>query len=356
VCVCVSRRHTRILTFPSTSPFSLPTAELGRGFDSDKDIHDLKKKQVHQLTQLLREAKFAPPNGKCLSPAGEYNLRLGIIKEIDPDFVATHSEPCKVFDGHPFIVQAGVSLGGKDAKPGVHVYRFANRIPLLFEAGNDVASVVCSKKVRWSSYKMNHKQDKIGVFVSIVSTKIPFKGTSKEYIGNDNGVMSDTIKKAITRCCIQIKSKIAKRETIKRQRDRKRNMTKYVPDVTRAIMAVLGAIADPKGDAAEIGPFCKRRKLARDDDDDTKMELNTFEHLADRIIEQVSSQEVTESKLAEKLKKHIEQVDAELALEHVTSIGRNAQTKDLLYVVPADASRFTHRISAPCFHFSPLHP
>lgn len=32
---------------------------------------------------------------------------------------------------------------------------------------------------------MDHKRDKIGVFVSIVSTKIPFKGTGKEYIGDD---------------------------------------------------------------------------------------------------------------------------------------------------------------------------
>lgn len=37
----------------------------------------------------------------------------------------------------------------------------------------------------WSSYKINQQQDKIGVFVSIVSTKIPFKGTGKEYIGDD---------------------------------------------------------------------------------------------------------------------------------------------------------------------------
>lgn len=37
----------------------------------------------------------------------------------------------------------------------------------------------------WSSYKINQTQDKIGVFVSIVSTKIPFKGTGKEYIGDD---------------------------------------------------------------------------------------------------------------------------------------------------------------------------
>ena len=33
--------------------------------------------QTNQLTQLLHEAKFRQPSGSCLSPAGEYNLRLG---------------------------------------------------------------------------------------------------------------------------------------------------------------------------------------------------------------------------------------------------------------------------------------
>lgn len=38
-----------------------------------------------------------------------------------------------MFEGHAFVVEAGVSLGGRDIKPGINVYRFANRIPLLFE-------------------------------------------------------------------------------------------------------------------------------------------------------------------------------------------------------------------------------
>lgn len=43
-------------------------------------------------------------------------------------------------EGHPFIVEAGVSLGGKLSKEGITVHRFANRIPLLFEAGGDVVT------------------------------------------------------------------------------------------------------------------------------------------------------------------------------------------------------------------------
>jgi len=88
------------------------------------------------------------------------------------------------------------------------VHRFANRIPLLFEGGNDVITRVANTKIkyeldstdaeetRWASFKIRPKVDKIGVFVSIVSTKVPFKGTSKEYIGDDKegGVIHDTVK------------------------------------------------------------------------------------------------------------------------------------------------------------------
>lgn len=46
----------------------------------------------------------------------------------------------------------------------------------------------------WNSYKINQVQDKIGLFVSIVSTKIPFKGTGKEYIGDDITEISTAVK------------------------------------------------------------------------------------------------------------------------------------------------------------------
>ncbi len=136
--------------------------------------------------------------GTHLSPAGEYNLRLGVMKELRPDLIATHqgtllrgpgsqgveakgpgcwARACasgcvrlrgvrrvaaavsllvtagvddggsgggcvcgaragdvRVFEGHAFIVEAAVSIGGRDVKPGINVFRFANRIPLLFEA------------------------------------------------------------------------------------------------------------------------------------------------------------------------------------------------------------------------------
>ncbi|KAK3265091.1 DNA topoisomerase 6 subunit B [Cymbomonas tetramitiformis] len=130
--------------------------------------------QMVRIHQLFQSVHFDPPDGDCLSPAGEYNLRLGIMKELRPSMVATFEGGVQVHEGHPFIVETGVSLGGRDINAGLHVFRFANRIPLLFEGGNDVAKKAADR-IKWDAYKIDTNRDKVGVFVSIVSTKIPFK-------------------------------------------------------------------------------------------------------------------------------------------------------------------------------------
>lgn len=54
---------------------------------------------------------------------------------------------------------------------------------MLEQGGSDVITKTALKRIAWPSYKINPTSDKVGVFVSIVSTKIPYKGAGKEYIG-----------------------------------------------------------------------------------------------------------------------------------------------------------------------------
>ncbi|XP_043691416.1 DNA topoisomerase 6 subunit B isoform X2 [Telopea speciosissima] len=204
--------------------------EMGQDFSQKMAVKSLTSQQIVRIHQLFRQAKFDDPSGDCLSPAGEYNLRLGIIKELHPDMVATYSGSPQVFEGHPFIVEAGVSMGGKDVKQGLNIFRFANRIPLLFEQGADVVTRTALKRINWNNYKINQTQDKIGVFVSIVSTKIPFKGTGKEYIGDDISEIASAVKYSIQQCCVQLKSKIVKKIQAREQQERKRNLSKEALD------------------------------------------------------------------------------------------------------------------------------
>lgn len=304
--------------------------ELGSRFEPEMPVGEMTKKQIHQVTSLLRDARFPKPSGACLSPAGEYNMRLGILKELNPETVATFSEPVAVHEGHPFIVEAAVSLGGSIAKPGVNVFRYANRIPLLFEAGSDITTQIATKKIRWGSYKIKNT-DKVGVFVSIVSTKIPFKGTSKEYIGDDNGPIHASIRHAISQCCIQLRKELVKRNALRTQADRKKALVKYIPDVCRALMQTLGSMTQEEGGVA-FGPRARASAAAK------SVELK---RLGDAVVERHASGKITEKEMRERLRTYVERVDAQLALDFATKRGRDSKNKDVLYAVPLDKKRKT---------------
>jgi DNA topoisomerase-6 subunit B len=227
-------------------------AELGNGFEDSMKPSKLDGKQITRLVQLLRSVElFKAPDGSCLSPLGEYNLNLGIRKVIEPDIVATaRDKPC-AYEGHPFIVEAAISLGGKNSKEGINVIRFANRIPLLFEAGADVCTRVAQSKIKWSSYKIDHKKDRICVFVSIVSTKVPFKGTGKEYIGDDITEIQTSVKRALQSCCQQLRSQLTKRNALRDANQRRSRLVKYVPDATRSIFGILDVMRKRKAEEEE---------------------------------------------------------------------------------------------------------
>lgn len=306
--------------------------EMGPDFSPKMSVKSLSSQQIVRIHQLFRQAKFDDPSGDILSPAGEYNLRLGIIKELHPDMVATFSGSAQVFEGHPFVVEAGISVGGKDVKQGMNIFRFANRIPLLFEQGADVVTRTAMKRINWNSYKINQTQDKIGVFVSIVSTKIPFKGTGKEYIGDDISEIASAVKTAIQQCCNQLKSKIVKRIHAREQQERKRNLSKYIPSATAAIYDLLKQTTNVHAS--------KKRRFGDDNAD---------------LLKQISVNSVTKDTFREKLAQHVEKVDYEMGLEYATQTGVNEEPREDIYIESLDEDTSFVDLQSPVFVFRLYH-
>lgn len=266
--------------------------ELQTKLSADSSPQSLSAADATKLHNLLRSAKFPNPDGVHLSSAGEYNLRLGVIKELHPDLIATHQGEVGVFEGHAFIIEAAISLGG-NMRPGINVHRFANRIPLLFEGGSDVVTRTATKRISWSNYRINHSSDKIGVFVSIVSTKIPFKGAGKEYIGDDIEEMVLAVKHSMQQCCLQLKAKLVKRQAAQQQRERKQILAKHIPNAAQAFMDVLNGMRD-----TQAGP--KRKRILDGQD----------------LVSQVDTGTLSQAVIAHKLADHVESVDADMMMEY----------------------------------------
>ena len=315
-------------------------AELGKGFDPGMSPKEVTETQATRIQQLLSYARFADPSGDCLSPAGEYNLRLGIMKELAPDWIASYVGPALACGGHPLIVEACVSLGGKDVKAGFNVFRFANRIPLLFEGGSDVVTR-CVQRLNWGSYKIDKNNDKIGVFVSIVSTKIPFKGTSKEYIGDDNTEIAEAVDRAIRACATQLKGKIVRAQAAKERRARKKVLSRYIPDVARAISVMLSTSAD----AAEP-PSKRARSFADEGAGSNGGKLWSVDTRWEKeILERVRGGGVTESTLRRRLEEHVERIDSEQALEY--SMQNKEGLSEAMHLMPTGV---VHKFAPTVYH------
>jgi len=293
--------------------------ELGYGFETDMHPSEVTDKQATRMQQLLADARFDDPDGSCLSPAGEYNLRLGIMKELGPEWIASFCAPPLACGGHPLIVEACVSLGGRDVKPGFNVFRFANSISLLFEGGNDVVTR-CTQRLNWNTYKIDKNNDKIGIFVSIVSTKIPFKGTSKEYIGDENSEIAEAVDKAIKQCAVQLRGKIVRAQVARERKARKKQLVRYIPDVARAVFAMLAAAAD-----ADAPPSKRARLGAALWSVDEKWEEDVLGRAREGLV--------SESVLQSKLEEHVQRSDHEQALEFAMQQSKDG-LNEYLYLNP----------------------
>lgn len=202
--------------------------------DPKKDPRDLTSDDIVKLVNAMKRYDgFLPPDASCLSPIGPKLLVKGIEKELKPEVVYAVQRKPTSYSGHPFIVEAAVAYGGgvQPPKPGeVNLYRYANKIPLLYDAASDVSLKVI-KSIKWNRYKIDLEMP-IAFFVHIVSTKIPYKTVGKEFIA-DIPEIAYEIEWAFKTCARKLKSYLtgkARKIAIER---RLGILEKYLPKIAQ---------------------------------------------------------------------------------------------------------------------------
>jgi DNA topoisomerase-6 subunit B len=209
----------RFLTFaglnPKEKPGSLTPEEIVRAVHAAKEFQD-----------------FIRPDASCLSPIGPELLETGIKKELGltpEDFIKTVQRPASTYTGYPFIIEAALVAGKSVRKigQGTTLYRFANRIPLLFDEGSCVTMKVITKNINWKTYKVDQDTPLV-VAVHICSTKIPYKSVGKEFIADQPEVEKE-ITNAIREAARDLRIFISRSYKMERQRHRLDIFSKYLP-------------------------------------------------------------------------------------------------------------------------------
>jgi DNA topoisomerase-6 subunit B len=167
-----------------------------------------REEMVKLMESMEKYDKFLPPDPKCLSPIGEEILETGIKKELSPNYVTAVSRSPSVYSGHAFVVEVGLAYGGQ-IPPGMNLYRFSNRIPLLYDEGSDVTSRVV-RELDWRRYHISSELP-IAIFIHLCSTKIPYKTVGKEFIAEVDEIKRE-IDLGLKECARRLSIWLSKKE------------------------------------------------------------------------------------------------------------------------------------------------
>jgi len=205
--------------------------ELAR-MPPSRDPRKLKPEEIVRLVHMMKRFDgFMSPDASCLSPLGENLLKTGILKELKPEFIAVRQRPPATYSGHPFIVEAAIAYGGEVPKASDFVlYRFANKIPLLYDEASDVSWKII-KAMNWRRYHVTPEMQ-IAVLVHLCSTKVPYKTVGKEFIA-DRPEVKREILNGIRDAARELQHFLTKQEHVERERKRLSTFSKYLPKIAQ---------------------------------------------------------------------------------------------------------------------------
>jgi len=211
----------------------------------DMSPNQLSNEDIVNMTDALHSfEEFLQPDGRCLSPLGEEILKTGIMKELDPEFVVVATRPPAAYSGFPFIVEVGLVYGSKQLGQGLELFRFANRIPLLYDEGNDVSWKVMNEEIDWKRYKIPQDAP-LAIITHVCSTKIPYKTVGKEYLA-DRIEVEREIKNAIREVLRKVYTYLSHKGSLEMVKRKTNIYSHFLPLIAKFSQELAGADILPR--------------------------------------------------------------------------------------------------------------
>jgi len=209
----------------------------------EKRMGTLTNQELVNLSDALQKFEdFMAPDSSCLAPLGAEPLEKGIKKFFNPDFTAVVQRPASAYSGFPFIIEMGIAYGGDIKSGGPHVYRYANRIPLLYDEGSDVVIKVVND-TDWGRYKVKGEPPFI-IVSHICSTRIPYKTAGKENVA-DRQEIERELRLALQFLARKLASFMSKRGQAEMAKKRANMYAKYIPLIAEFCTELAGKKKGP---------------------------------------------------------------------------------------------------------------
>ena len=241
----------------------------------NKLVNLFSESDLIKVVNICKQMKFQAPHIDHLSPIGEKILTTGMmseyviihnrdhLKSVNPreegnnqnvrvlkPALTSYSSRSIVINNRPTIIECGIAYGGDINS--FKLYRFANKIPLLYDEGSDVAREVVTE-VGINKMGITKKEAKeqfandqssrsdravellpLHIFFHICSTKIPYKSAGKESIASE-GEMKKYMKFCLSDLYRKVSAQIRRDLKIKDAENRLKLYKYYIPLIVDAV-------------------------------------------------------------------------------------------------------------------------
>ena len=237
--------------------------------------------QATALHGAIQKTPIQAPRTDCIVPIGEAQLFEGLRKELSADFYTVTTRPAATYRGNPFQVEVGIAFD----RPGeaeievdasghmrekkaqdtgaaeqliarkdqpVHLLRFANRVPLLYQQSS-CAITKAVIQTNWRSYGLHQPKGALpvapmAILVHVASVWVPYTSESKEAIEPYPEILKE-IKLGLQQCARQLAHYLRRELHLHQEYDRRAYIEKYLPHIGVALQEIL-TLTDEERDAA----------------------------------------------------------------------------------------------------------
>ena len=210
----------------------------------DAKPSELSREATEKLIEGIKKTKIISPPTDCISPITEQLLERGMKKEIMAEFYCATSRPPEVYRGNPFVIECAVAYGGDlPADQRAIIFRYANRVPLLYQEGACAVTDAISE-TNWKAYGLQQSSNSIPVgplviLVHMSSVWVPFTSESKEAIAHYQEIIKE-IKLALQECGRKLSVYVRKKHNLQTETKKRSYIETYIPHVAQALQEIIG--------------------------------------------------------------------------------------------------------------------
>lgn len=198
--------------------------------------------EAENIFKTLKETKIMAPPTDVLSPIGEDLIVAGLKKEVKADFYVSVTRSPAVYRGNPFQIEIGMAYGGELPQDElVKVYRFANRVPLIFQQ-SACATNKAILETAWKNYGVSQSKGALPLapmvlMIHIASVWVPFTSESKEAIAHYPDIVKE-IKLSLQDAGRKLASYIRKNVRAKDQKEKAELFEKFIPELASSLSSL----------------------------------------------------------------------------------------------------------------------